>query len=187
MCCHYPGPDPYLCLLPVFTAKASQPIFLPLEVIYLKTYQSEIYEQKFYIFFSIICSWGGDAHTVKCQRHTLGEHFMKPFHILPTVNQLHRHVSQVLFSLLVKLNDLAQVWKQGFITSSNQLPTLLPPYTVHCHLKFHTFRDNSFFNFPGFVNPPLLHIHPPSNLPLTYSFLIPHLARCPDWLNFLLE
>ena len=37
----------------------------------------------------------------------IGECFTEHFHSLTMANQLHSHVSQGLFSLLVKLNDLA--------------------------------------------------------------------------------
>lgn len=43
----------------------------------------------------------------------IGECFTEHFHSLTMANQLHSHVSQGLFSLLVKLNDL----DSGFETS----------------------------------------------------------------------
>jgi len=78
-----------------FTACVSQP-----ETIYPQTFWSEIFEQKLYILSSITCSWGEDAHTVKCQSWTYGSalQILEHSRSRATVNQLH--MSRVLFSLL---------------------------------------------------------------------------------------
>ena len=80
----------------------------------------------------------------------IGECFTEHFHSLTMANRLHSHVSQGLFSLLVKLNDL----DSGFETSLLLLlpPAVLPPYLAHRHFKL--LKDSSSSDSPGSVMEP---------------------------------
>lgn len=118
------------------------------------------------------------------------QHLTEHFHVLTTVHQLLSHTSQVLFSLWVELNDLdsgLEVRLHCFLKSASYSATFL-----HCSQPFqmpHVQRQ-FLFQLPWFrhwfcpLPPP---IHTPSNLPLTYSSLIPQLARHQDWLPFPLK
>lgn len=139
------------------------------------------------------CAAGDERCTHNKMPKAFGKCFMKYFHILATVNQLHSHVSQVLFrlcfSLLVKVNDLDSGFEtrfHNFLRSASYSVT-----SFHCSLSsqishVQSILPLSFCVFLWFCHwfPTPLFIH----LQIDFDFILtPHLARNQDWLNFLLK
>lgn len=118
------------------------------------------------------CAAGDERCTHSKMPKAFGKCFMKYFHILATVNQLHSHVSQVLFrlcfSLLVKVNDLDSGFETRFhyfLRSASYSVTSLH-YSLSfqiSHVHSQSFLCHSVSSSVILSLIPHSPIHPPSN------------------------